>query len=519
MINRNKRFVFLLLLPIVVTIAALAGAIIRLISIKTIFFSLVVLSLLFNKSLLNKVKRIIRRSSYYLINEKNTVSAPKDRSEAARQSLKSIDQLTSLIQNNIASEAFKYEKELIEKELLRGDLVVVFLGTGSTGKTSIIRSLLNRIVGEIGPSMGSTKSTNSYRLRLKSLARGLNLVDTPGILEGGVDGRIREKEALLKASRADLIIFVVDSDLRSYEMELITSLSKVGKKLFVAINKCDLRSESEEDKLVNLIQNHCMGLVDKKNIIPISASPQTIPVLGNRPLQPKAEINQLIKRIAIVLHEEGEELIADNILLQCRNLGESGRRLLSKQRLMKANRCIERYIWISSSVVFITPLPGVDLLGTAVVNGRMVMDISKIFGVNLTKSRAKFLAMSLGQTIAGLGIVKGAVSIISNSLSLHLPTYLIGKSIQSITAGWLTKVAGESLITYFEQDQDWGDGGIQEVVQRHYNINSREKSLRQFIKLAMNRVVKPIREDNYKELPPSLRPREVEEALDHEHQE
>ncbi len=295
MINRNKRFIFLLLLPIVVTIAALAGAIIRLISMKTIFFSLVVLTLFFNKSLLNKIKRIIRRSSYYLINEKNTVSAPKDRSEAARQSLKSIDQLTSLIQNNIASEAFKYEKELIEKELLRGDLVVVFLGTGSTGKTSIIRSLLNRIVGEIGPSMGSTKSTNSYRLRLKSLARGLNLVDTPGILEGGFDGRIREKEALLKASRADLIIFVVDSDLRSYEMELITSLSKVGKKLFVAINKCDLRSESEEDKLVNLIQNHCMGLVEKKNIIPISASPQTIPVLGNRPLQPKPEIKQQIE--------------------------------------------------------------------------------------------------------------------------------------------------------------------------------------------------------------------------------
>ena len=93
-----------------------------------------------------------------------------------------------------------------------------------------------------------------------------------------------------------------------------------------------------------------MGLVDKKNIIPISASPQTIPVLGNRPLQPKAEINQLIKRIAIVLHEEGEELIADNILLQCRNLGESGRRLLSKQRLMKANRCIERYLWILSLI-------------------------------------------------------------------------------------------------------------------------------------------------------------------------
>ena len=113
--NRNKRFILLLLLPIVATIAALTGAIIKLISIQTIVFSIVVLSLLSNKKLLNKIKRIIRRSSYYLINEQNTFSAPKDRSEAARQSLKSIDQLTSLIQNNIASEAFKYEKELIEK--------------------------------------------------------------------------------------------------------------------------------------------------------------------------------------------------------------------------------------------------------------------------------------------------------------------------------------------------------------------------------------------------------------------
>ncbi len=519
MTYRKKYILIILFLPIIVIIAALAGAVIKLISLQTIIISLLVLFFFSNKKMLHLTKRIIKRCSYYLKSDISSLTPPKDRSEAARQSLRSIDQLTTLIQNNIASEALKSEKELVERELLRGDLVVVLLGTGSSGKTSIIRALLHRIVGEVGPSMGSTKNTSSYRLRLKSLVRGINLVDTPGILEGGRDGRIREKEALLKASRADLIIFVIDSDLRSYEMEIITSLSKIGKRLIIAINKCDLRGELEEVKLVNLLKTHCKGLVNGRDIVPVSASPQSIPVVGSRPMQPKAEINQLIKRIAIVLHQEGEELIADNILLQCRNLGESGRQLLSKQRRKEAMKCIERYVWISSSVVLITPLPGVDLLGTAVVNARMVMDISKIFGVNLTKDRAKFLAMSVGQTIAGLGVVKGSVSIISNSLSVHLPTYLIGKSIQGITAGWLTKVAGESLTTYFEHDQDWGDGGIQEVVQYHYQLNSREKTLRQFINVAMSRVIKPTKGTKNKTLAPSRKPRGEEGALGLEHQE
>ena len=128
-------------------------------------------------------------------------------------------------------------------------------------------------------------------------------------------------------------------------------------------------------------------------------------------------------------------------------------------------------------------------------------------------------AMSVGQTIAGLGIVKGSISMISNVLSLHLPTLLIGKSIQGITAGWLTKLAGESFITYFEQNQDWGDGGIQEVVQHHYNLNRRESNLRRFLDSAMKRMVSPNQRSKKKQLPGSLMPLEEEEAFPPESQE
>ncbi|WP_269622854.1 YcjF family protein [Prochlorococcus marinus] len=499
--------------------AGIIGGILKLINLQTLFISLIIIFILSKKKRLNLLKKLSSIDNFNLTKRSQFNNLRNSKSEAAKQSLKSIDQLINLIQNQIAVEGLKQEKERVQKELLRGDLVIVVFGTGSSGKTSLIRALLKKIVGEVGPIMGSTEQTKSYRLRLRDIERGIQIIDTPGIFEGGIKGRSREKSAFLNASRADLILFVVDSDLRAGEMELITKLSKIGKKLFLILNKCDLRGAREEEKLIGLLKDHCTGLMDPADIVPVVASPQSIPIVGSRPLQPKPEINKLIKRMAFVLHEEGEELIADNILLQCRNLGLSGRKLLDNQRLRESKRSIERYAWISTGVVFITPLPGIDLLGTAVVNGRMVMEISKIYGVNLNRERAKDLAMSVGQTIAGLGIIKGGLSIISNSLTLNLPTYLIGRTIQSVTAAWLTKVAGESFITYFQQDQDWGDGGIQEVVQRHYDLNKRESNLRIFIHSAMNRVIRPLEKSKRKQLPPHQELQGEEASWDHESQE
>jgi hypothetical protein len=72
-----------------------------------------------------------------------------------------------------------------------------------------------------------------------------------------------------------------------------------------------------------------------------------------------------------------------------------------------------------------------------------------------------------------------------------------------VGAGWLTRVAGRSFITYFQQDQDWGDGGIQEVVQRQYDLNRRDSALQAFLAAAFNRVVEPLqRRQNQEQLPP-----------------
>ena len=93
--------------------------------------------------------------------------------------------------------------------------------------------------------MGVTKTSRAYRLRLKGLERGLQLVDTPGILEAGDEGLSREETARRRAVRADLLIVVVDGDLRASEYAVVTSLAGLGKRLLLVLNKRDLRGVEE----------------------------------------------------------------------------------------------------------------------------------------------------------------------------------------------------------------------------------------------------------------------------------
>nr|WP_254216993.1 GTP-binding protein [Synechococcus sp. CCY 9618] len=444
---------------------------------------------------------------------RRTAAVPpsSSRREAAERNLGAIDRTLEKVRHAVEREALRQERQRMTAELERGDLVIVVFGTGSAGKTSLIRALLQEVVGEVGAPMGSTTASSRYRLRLRGLPRAVILEDTPGILEAGQEGRERERLARGLAARADLLLLVVDGDLRASELEVFEALAGLGKRLLLVLNKCDLRGEEEERRLLALLRQRCAGRLEPDDVIPASASPQSVPMPGGRPLQPMPEVEALVRRMAAVLHADGEELIADNLLLQCRRLSHASQALLDRQRRSDATTIVDRYMWIGAGVVMVTPLPGIDLLGTAAVNAQMVVEIGKVYGVSLSRETAQDLALSVGRTLAGLGLVKGGVGLISSALSLNLPTLLVSRAIQAVSAAWLTRVAGRSFITYFRQNQDWGDGGLQEVLQREYDLNRREGLLRSFLETALGRVVEPLQQRRTRRLPPRPGPR-AEEA-------
>ena len=425
----------------------------------------------------------------------------RNRREAAERQLSATQQTLEQVRDAVERQALEQERQRMQADLERGDLVIAVFGAGSTGKTSLIRSLLGELVGQVGAPMGSTTETARYRLRLQGLPRAVVLEDTPGILEAGEAGQERERRARAQAARADLLVLVVDGDLRQAELEVFEALANLGKRLLLVLNKCDLRGDQEEQRLLALLRRRCSVHLSSADVIPVSAAPQSVPRPGGRPLQPAPEVQALLRRLSEVLHADGEELIADNLLLQCRQLGDASRSLLDRQRCRDAETIVERYGWTCAGVVALTPLPGVDLLGAAAVNAQMVIEIGRVYGVQLGRAEAQDLAVSVGRTLVGLGLVKGGVSLLQGALTLNLPALLLSRAVQAVGAAWLTRVAGRSVIIYFQQGQDWGDGGLQQVLQREYDLSRREDVLRRFLQTALRRVVEPL-QGRERRLPP-----------------
>ena len=135
------------------------------------------------------------------------------------------------------------------------------------------------------------------------------------------------------------------------------------------------------------------------------------------------------------------------------------------------------------------------MLATAAVNAQMVVEIGQVYGCELNSETGRDLALSLGKTLVSLGVVKGAVDLVAMALQFTATTYVVGKVIQAISAAYLTRIAGKSFVEYFSQDQDWGDGGITEVVQRQFKLNRKDEFIKGFVQDAITRVIEPIKDN------------------------
>ena len=417
---------------------------------------------------------------------------PVVKSEAASENLKAIRQQVDRIQDEVARQALLLRAREIEASMARGSVRVVVFGTGSAGKTSAVNALVGRMAGQVGAPMGTTSVGETYTLKLKGIDRELAITDTPGILEAGVAGTYREELARQLAARADLILFVLDGDLRKSEYEPLRALAEIGKRSIVVFNKVDLYPDSDRDEILAQLRQRVKGFVSAMDVVAISANPPKVVLEDGTIFQPDPDIMPLIRRVAAILRAEGEDLIADNILLQSQHLGDQARKLIDAQRRRQADKVVERFQWIGAGVIAVTPLPVVDLLATAAVNAQMVVEIAKIYGCELNIDRAKELALSLAKTLASLGIVEGVIQVVSRALQLSVAGFVLGKAIQAVSAAYLTRIAGKSFIEYFRHDQDWGDGGIAEVVQRQFQLNRKDEFVKAFVKDAIARVVEPL---------------------------
>jgi len=139
------------------------------------------------------------------------------------------------------------EIEHLQERKETGKIYVALFGDVSTGKSSIIKAVLPNATLDINVRGGSTQEIKEYTWESSS-GDQLVLTDLPGRNEA--DGSLNEM-AQDEAIRAQLVIYVTDSDLSRSQFDDIQQLQSFGKPMIVALNKSD--RFSDEEKL--LIEN------------------------------------------------------------------------------------------------------------------------------------------------------------------------------------------------------------------------------------------------------------------------
>ena len=422
--------------------------------------------------------------------------APTDKIEAAQDSLEALEKQVEQIQDEVRRRSLAEQTEQLKQNFIRQELRVVVFGVGSAGKTSLVNGLLDLSLqeveskGEVGATMGTTQIGKVYApVRFPNLDVPMQITDCPGILEASAVGGDREQEARQIATEADLIVFVVDDDLRRSEFEVLKALAEIGKRTILAFNKIDRLTKSDREMVQTSLRSRVLDFIAPEDVVAIAASPAPITVESGEVINPKPKIQPILARILDILSYEGDELVADNVLLRSQRLTEETREALAQQQQMEAEKVVEKFQWLVVGVVFATPLPVVDMLATAAINAQMVVEIGKVYGCEINIDRGKELANSLTRTLVSLGIVKGVVQIITTVISVTVVGLVLKATIQSVTAAYLTRIAGKSFIEYFSRDRDWGDGGIAEVVQRQFQLNRRDEFLKAFVQDAVNRIM------------------------------
>ena len=399
-------------------------------------------------------------------------SSGDDHLELARESLRELVQDSRVPAEVRAALAEDYAQvhAMLDK-LDQGHIHIVAFGRVSVGKSATLNALLGEDRFRTSPLHGETKTAQMGRWE-EYQSGGVFLIDTPGLNE--VEGESRERLAQEVASRADLVLFILDGDITETEITALRTLVDSRRPLILVLNKADRYTRDELGLLNESIRAHTAGYLDGKNLVSVSARPaQRLVVRVDEQgretetwQQPAPDVSVLKERLWDVLESEGKTLAALNASLFASSLSDQvGRRILEAKRRL-GERLIRNYCVAKGVAVAINPIPVADLLAAATVDLGLVVHLSKLYGLPLSRSEAGSLIKTiLAQMILLMGTV-WAVHFVSSALKLGTGglSALVTGTAQGAVAYYSTYVVGQAGEAYLAGGKSWGEGGPKQVI-------------------------------------------------------
>lgn len=361
--------------------------------------------------------------------------------------------------------------ELLNK-IENEEIHVAVLGRVSVGKSSLLNALAGTDAFSTSPLHGETRTVERTVWQSYD-AGGVFLIDTPGLDEA--KGEAREALAHDAAARADLILFVVDSDLTSSELAALQQLHASGSLVLLVLNKADRYSAGERDALLASLKQHVSGMVTSENIIAVSADPalQTVISIDANGIETEVErkpapaIDPLVDRLWDIIEQEGKSLAALNASLFASRVSDSVSRRIMQTRRALAERMIRYYSIAKGLGVAVNPVPVADLAAAAAIDSALVYHLSRIYDLPMSRRESgKLVAVIFTQ----LALLMGAIWTVHLASSLLKITSaglstLITASGQGAIAYYSTYLVGQITERYLEQGKSWGEGGPKQVTE------------------------------------------------------
>ncbi|MFQ6005528.1 MAG: DUF697 domain-containing protein, partial [Woeseia sp.] len=376
--------------------------------------------------------------------------------------------------------------EAMLDKLQHGHLHIAAFGRVSTGKSSLLNALIGEQKFTVSPLHGETRQS-AMEPWSEIEAGGVFLIDTPGLDEAG--GEHRELLAKEVANRSDLVIFVLDGDITESELQALKTLLEQGRPVIIALNKRDLFTNDELDALLESVRDKTTGIVAAGDVLAVAAQPRPQTVVeiddegrekaGSR--ERDVDIERLKLRLWDIFEAEGKTLAALNASLFAADLSDQvGKRILSARREL-GDKMVRTYCIAKGIAVAFNPVPVADLFAAAFIDVGMVMHLSRIYDLPISRKEAgSLISIIVAEAAALMGTV-WALHFVSSALKVGtfgLSTILTAGA-QGAIAYYSTYVVGRVAAEYLAHGKSWGEGGPKQVVQEILDSLDKETVLQE----------------------------------------
>ncbi|MBE9050624.1 DUF697 domain-containing protein [Nostocales cyanobacterium LEGE 11386] len=387
-----------------------------------------------------------------------------------------INQLAQEAENHTALAILREQVAQLLLELDRQEIKLAVTGGKSVGKSTLIQVLESSDWQETQQKVSFWETSPLFR----------------------ETGENSDAAVLAELQQSDFVLFLTNGDLTDSEFQSLQQLKAANLPVILIFNKQDQYLADERASVLLSLKQRMPG-----NVVAIAASPipqkvrkhETDGTVQEWLEQPAPDIQQLTQQLSEVLAQQARHLVWTTTARKAKLLKAEAKNLLNGTRRDRSTPIIEQYQWITAAAAFANPVPALDILATAAINAQMVIDLGNIYQQKFSLEQAQTVAGTMGSLMLKLGLVELSTKAVSTVLKSNAVTFVAGGLVQGVSAAYLTRVAGLSLVEYFEQQEVALDSGnnlnlekLRQTVQNVFQRNQQISFLQAFVKQGVKRL-------------------------------